>query len=114
VQRCKEKSLLRKIIIETTKIKFITNLINFIVYFNAACGYNYNTYHNDKYYSSEGSQNRLIVIPNTFQEDNKYIICQNITSLINNNINYKLFKSFYIENILLIIIIIFIFYKLKY
>jgi len=93
----KEKSLLRKIIIETTKNKFITNLINFIVYFNAACGYNYNTYHNDKYYSSEGSQNRLIVIPNTFQEDNKYIICQNIISLINNNNNINYLKVFILK-----------------
>ena len=104
---------IRKLCMIISKKYLLISFISFILYFNAACGYNYNTYHtkSNKYISSEGSQNRLIVISNSLQENNKYIICQNINSLNINKIKYyQLFISFYFENFIKILIIIFLLY----
>jgi hypothetical protein len=91
--------------IKLSKIPFIIDIMSFIEFLNCSQGYGRNKI-NYKYLSSEGLSDRLVVVPGTYQELNKYIIHGDHVVHTDEDFKFKYYYRQYIVYFIILLILI--------
>ena len=117
---CNEKEA--NLLIKLQRVKFMSNLMNFINYFNVARGYGYklgmksalNDDNDFLYISTESNQERLEPKGNSWEKGNVYIIKKDVFDIKPSDVNTFRLYSHYLNTIILMFVMLVIIIGLVY